>query len=98
MLTCTCCVAGEQVGAATDDSTLEQIQPSRWSPSARSSCTLLKKVKYRLAGSFATAELVDDAAYASMFALNAKRCICDAQGRTPEPFARLQLQFVLDPA
>ena len=82
-------MAGEQVGAATDDNTLEEIQPSRWPPSARSSCTRLNKVKSRLAGSFATAELIDDAAYASVCALNAKRCISDAQGRTSEPFARL---------
>ena len=59
--------------------------------------TRLNKVKSRLAGSFATAELIDAAAYASVCALNAKRCISDAQGRTSEPFARL-LPFAIEPA
>ena len=36
-LMCTCCVAGEQLvlaGAAAENDMLEQIQPSRWSPTA----------------------------------------------------------------
>ena len=89
VLTCTCCVAGEQVGAATDDNTLEEIQPSRWPPSATSSCTLLKKVKSRFAVGFGTAGLVADAADASILALDGRRCKGSAQGSTCEPYARL---------
>ena len=89
MLTCTCCVAGEQVGAATNDNTLEEIQPSRWPPSATSSCTLMKKVKSRFAVGFVTAELVADAAEAPNLALDARRCKGSAQGSTCEPYFRL---------
>ena len=87
----------EQVGAATNNNTLEEIQPSRWSPSARSSCTRLNKVKSRLAGGFATAELVEDAANVSVCALDATLCIWGAQGLTSVHFARL-LPFVMEPA
>ena len=84
-------MAGEQVGAATDDSTLEQIQPSRWSPTAWSCGTLLQKVNRRLAGGFTSAELVEDAAEAAICALGAGIAGRSAQGSTREPFARLLL-------
>ena len=46
---------------------LEQIQPSRWSPTAWSSGTLLKKDHPRLAGGFNSVELVSAAAAASIY-------------------------------
>ena len=77
--------------AATDDNTLDQIQPSRWPPSARSSCTLLNKVKFRLAGGFATTELLPDDDNTFICAHDARRCKWSAQGSTCEPSARLLL-------
>ena len=53
---------------------LEQIQPSRWSPTAWSSGTLLKKDHPRLAGGFNSVELVSAAATASIFVLDCPRC------------------------
>ena len=44
MLTCTCFVAGEQVGAANENNMLDQIQPSRWSPKSKSCCTCVEMV------------------------------------------------------
>ena len=68
---------------------LEQIQPSRWSPTAWSSGTLLKKDHPRLAGGFNSVELVSAAAAASIFVLDWQRCTGWDAARTDEPHARL---------
>ena len=69
---------------------LEQIQPSRWSPTAWSSGTLLKKDHPRLAGGFNSVELVSAAAAASIFALLCQLCGACMGGLTGEPPAHLQ--------
>ena len=68
---------------------LEQIQPSRWSPTAWSSGTLLKKDHPRLAGGFNSVELVSAAAAASIFVLDCPRCTGWDAARTDEPHAPL---------
>ena len=68
---------------------LEQIQPSRWSPTAWSCGTLLEKVHPRLAGGFISAELAAAAAAASIFALDGVLCTGRVQAWASEPPARL---------
>ena len=68
---------------------LEQIQPSRWSPTAWSSGTLLKKDHPRLAGGFNSVKLVSAAAAASIFVLDCPRCTGRDAAWTDEPPARL---------
>ena len=68
---------------------LEQIQPSRWSPTAWSSGTLLKKDHPRLAGGFISVELVAAAAAASIVVLDCPRCTGRMPAWTDEPPARL---------
>ena len=67
---------------------LEQIQPSRWSPTAWSSGTLLKKDQPRLAGGFNSVELVSTAAAASIFAQQCPRCTGREPAWTDEAPAR----------
>ena len=62
-----------------------------------SCCTLLKKVKTRLPGGFATTELLPADDNTFIFAHDARRCKWSAQGKICEPFARL-LPSALDPA
>ena len=68
---------------------LEQIQPSRWSPTAWSCGALLQRVGPRLAGGFISAELVAAAAATSIFALNGMLCTGRVQAWTDERPARL---------
>ena len=68
---------------------LEQIQPSRWSPTAWSSGTLLQTVNPRPAGGFISMELVAAAAAASIFVMDCQRCTWRVPAWTDEPPALL---------
>ena len=68
---------------------LEQIQPSRWSPTAWSSGTLLQTVNPRPAGGFISMELVTAAAAASIFVMDCQRCTWRVPAWTDEPPALL---------
>ena len=68
---------------------LEQIQPSRWSPTAWSIGTVLQTVNPRPAGGFISVELVSAAAAASIFVLDCPRCTGRMPAWTDEPPARL---------
>ena len=62
-----CSAAGKQVGAVAENDKLEQIQPRRWSPSARSCCTCVQTVLGQaIDGSFSSV-LVTEQAEASIF-------------------------------
>ena len=68
---------------------LEQIQPSRWSPTAWSSGTLLQTINPRPAGGFISMELVAAAAAASIFVMDCQRCTWRVPAWTDEPPALL---------
>ena len=76
---------------------LEQIQPSRWSPTAWSCGALLQRVGPRLAGGFISAELAAAAAAACIFAPRAMLCTGRVAAWSSEPPARL-VPPALEPA
>ena len=62
-----CSAAGEQVGAVAENDKLGQIQPRRWSPSARSCCTCVEMVIGQAFGGSFSSVLIAELAEASIF-------------------------------
>ena len=89
MPTCTCFVAGEQVGAAATTARWSRFNRHGDHQRPGAAATLLQKVQPRLAGGFISAELVAAAAAASIFALDGVPCTGRVQAWTSEPPARL---------
>ena len=60
-------MAGEQAGAADENDKLEQIQSSRWSPTARSCCTCVETALTLLFADAFSSVLVAELTEASIF-------------------------------
>ena len=79
-------MAGEQAGAADENDKLEQIQSSRWSPTARSCCTCVESVLSKAADGTFFSVLVAALADASIFFKICPRvggCTAAATGAVP---------------
>ena len=84
-----CSVAGEQVGAVAENDKLEQIQPRRWSTSARSYCTCVEMVIGQAIGGSFSSVLIAELAEASIFIKICPRiagCITAASSACPDRF------------